>query len=55
MEKIALWGTFVNVIAVVLGGMVGLLLRLFLHGGEGRLGAMMEKCSDAIMKGIGLK
>ncbi len=54
MEKIALWGTIVNMLAVICGGMVGLLFRRFLHGGEGRLGAAMENYSDAIMKGIGL-
>jgi uncharacterized membrane protein YqgA involved in biofilm formation len=54
MEKMALWGAIVNVLAVVFGGLLGLLLRRFLHSGEGRLGETMEKCSDAIMKGIGL-
>ncbi len=54
MEKIALFGTIINVIAVVCGSLFGLLLGLFLHRGNGRLGGMMEKCSDAIMKGIGL-
>lgn len=54
MEKIALWGAIVNVLAVVLGGLLGLVLRCFLHGSEGKLGRAMENCSDAIMKGIGL-
>lgn len=54
MENIALWGAMVNVLAVVCGGLVGLLLRLVLRRGEGRLGDTMEKCSDAVMKGIGL-
>ncbi|MBO5305874.1 MAG: DUF554 family protein, partial [Clostridia bacterium] len=54
MEKIALWGTIVNVLTVVGGGMVGLLFRRFLNGGNGRVSAIMDKCSDAIMKGIGL-
>ena len=54
MEKIALWGAIVNMLAVIGGGLVGLGLRIFLHGGEGKLGKVMENCSDAIMKGIGL-
>ena len=54
MEKIALWGAIVNMLAVIGGGLVGLGLRIFLRGGEGKLGKVMENCSDAIMKGIGL-
>lgn len=54
MEKWALWGAIVNLLTVVAGGTVGLLLRRVLHGGEGRVAAAMERCSDAIMKGIGL-
>ena len=54
MEKLALWGAIVNTLAVIAGGVVGLAFRRVLRGGEGKLGETMEKCSDAIMKGIGL-
>ena len=54
MEKVALWGTIVNVLVVLAGGLVGLVFRRFLRRDKGRLGNVMDKCSDAIMKGIGL-
>ncbi len=54
MEKLSLFGTIVNTLAVIVGTLVGLVTRHFLHGGTGKLGGVMENCSDAVMKGIGL-
>lgn len=52
MEQIKLWGTLVNVIAVLVGSAIGLLAKRLLNGKK--KSERMEAISDCVMKGLGL-
>ena len=53
MEHFKLWGTVVNMFAVLGGSMIGLLIKHFIGGGKKR-SARMEQLSDTIIKGVAL-
>ena len=53
MDRFVLWGTLVNVFTVVLGSVIGLLLKHFLNRNNQRSGAF-DSLSDGIFKGLGL-
>ncbi len=52
MEQLKLFGTLVNVIAVLVGSAIGLLAKRLLNGKK--KGERMEAISDCVMKGLAL-
>lgn len=52
MEQFRLWGTIVNVCTVILGSLIGLLIKSLLSGKK--KGKQLDALSDSIFKGLGL-
>ena len=52
MEQLRLWGTLVNVFAVLVGSAIGLVAKRLLNGKK--RGERMEAISDCVMKGLGM-
>ena len=52
MEQFVLWGSFVNVFAIIGGSIIGLLFKHFMMGNK--KSPRMEALSDHILKGIAL-
>ncbi|MBQ2735445.1 MAG: DUF554 domain-containing protein [Clostridia bacterium] len=53
MEQFKLWGTLVNMFAVLGGSVIGLLIKHFIGGGKNQ-SARMQQLSDTIIKGVAL-
>ena len=53
MEQFMLWGTIVNMVAVIGGSAIGLVFKHFLGSGKKRC-KRMEQISDAVLKGLAL-